>query len=524
MQTMQYIDSQTRREKALYERYYQEVTKNGTLMYIGRLLERAAQLAPQTTALICRDTSLTYQELYRRACAFNAVLKQKGVKPRDRVLLFFENSIEFYVAYFAVLHAGAVIAPLNIFLGERELAHIINDAQPTLIITDKTLLERIKALQIAVPILTDTDMPVPAADEAIDEAIIDCKPDELAALLYTSGTTGLPKGVMLSSRNMISNVLQGLTRYEPGTHERVFAVLPLFHSFAQNTCVWASLFRMYTIIIIPHIDRRAIFQGLKHKPTIFLGVPALYGLMCLLKTAPLDSVRLFISGGDALPDRIRSGFALLYRRKICSGYGLTETSPIVSVDLDDETVPTSNVGRPCYGVLCEIRDANGAVVPQGTIGEICIAGDNVMMGYYNHPEATEAALKNGWFASGDLGYLDAKGRIVITGRAKDLIIHKGFNIYPQEIENVITSHPNVIRVGVIGIPDEATGEVPVAYVQLREKSDTIERELKALCVRDLAPYKIPRHFICDTRDLPVTATGKVDKKKIRAEHNSLNNL
>ncbi|GAG40713.1 unnamed protein product, partial [marine sediment metagenome] len=150
--------------------------------------------------------------------------------------------------------------------------------------------------------------------------------------------------------------------------------------------------------------------------------------------------------------------------------------------------------------------------------ELFIAGDNIMMGYYNAPDMTDKVLKDGWFASGDLAYFDTKGRIVITGRAKDLIIHKGFNIYPQEIENVILSHANVIRVGVIGEPDESTGEVVVAYVQLREKDDKAEREIKALCMRDLAPYKVPRTFICDTRELSTTATGKVDKKKIRAEH------
>lgn len=516
---MQNIDYHSRHEKALYERYSRDMTIGGNLMYIGRLLERASRIAPERVALIYRDTTITYRDLYRRACALSSELKAKGVNPRDRVLLFFENSIEFYIGYFAILHAGAVVAPLNTFLGERELVHIMKDAQPTLMIASSALLERIKNMPpLNIPIVTEADMPAVKQDEVIDETIIECKPDELAALLYTSGTTGLPKGVMLSSRNMMSNVLQALTRYEPGTHEIVFGVLPLFHSFAQNACVWASLFRLYTVIIVPQIERRSIMEALKHKPTLFLGVPALYGLMCLLKTAPLESVRLFISGGDALPDKIRSGFALLYRRRICSGYGLTETSPVISVHLDDETVPTNNVGRPCYGVHVEVRDAHGAVLPQGHIGEFWFAGDNIMMGYYNAPEMTAAVLKDGWFASGDLGYLDEKGCIVITGRSKDLIINKGFNIYPQEVENVIMGHPSVIRAAVIGINDEQGGEVPIAYVQVREMNDNIERELKALCMRDLAPYKVPRSFTLVTRDLPTTATGKVDKKKIKAEH------
>lgn len=516
---MQKIDYYSRHEKALYERYSRDMMSGGNLMYIGRLLERASRMAPERIALICREKSITYRDLYRRACALSAILKTKGVKPRDRVLLFFENSIEFYIGYFAILHAGAVVAPLNTFLGERELVHIMKDAQPTLMVASSVLLERIKDMPpLNIPILTEADMPIVSHDEMVDETIIECQPDELAALLYTSGTTGLPKGVMLSSRNMMSNVLQALTRYEPGTHEIVFGVLPLFHSFAQNACIWASLFRLYTVIIVPQIERRSIMEALKHKPTLFLGVPALYGLMCLLKTAPLESVRLFVSGGDALSDKIRSAFALLYRRRICSGYGLTETSPVISVDLDDEIVPTNNVGRPCYGVRVEVRDAQGSVLPQGQIGEFWFAGDNIMMGYYNAPEMTSAVLKNGWFASGDLGYLDEKGRIVITGRSKDLIINKGFNIYPQEVENVIMGHSSVIRAAVIGIHDEQGGEVPIAYVQVREMNDNIERELKALCMRDLASYKVPRSFTLVTRDLPTTATGKVDKKRIKAEH------
>ena len=180
-----------------------------------------------------------------------------------------------------------------------------------------------------------------------------------------------------------------------------------------------------TIIAAPRIHRRSILEGLTHKPSVFLGVPALYGLMCLLKTADLSSVEYFISGGDALPDKIRLGFALVYQRKLCSGYGLSETSPVISVDMDDEIAPTSCVGRPMQGIEVAFRDEKGNNVAQGAIGTIWVKGPMVMLGYYNAPELTQSVIKDGWFDTGDLGHLDMRGRIIITGRIKDLLLTKG---------------------------------------------------------------------------------------------------
>lgn len=276
----------------------------------------------------------------------------------------------------------------------------------------------------------------------------------------------------------MTNVVQMIARVGLWQGERIFGVLPLFHSFAQSICVWATLFVGCTVIVVPNINRRDILQGLEQKPTFFCGVPALYGLLCLLKTAPLDSVKCFVSGGDALSDKIRAAFALIYGRKICNGYGLTETAPLVSVDLRDQTELTSNVGRAVCGITTSIRDERGNVLLNGEIGELWVKGDNVMLGYYNESEMTAKVLTDGWLHTGDLAYIDKNNTIVITGRVKDLIIHKGFNIYPQEIENIIMSHASVIRTGVIGRNDPQVGQVPIAYVQLREEQEGIEQELK----------------------------------------------
>lgn len=492
-----------------------------TLLYIGSLLQRGANLYGDRLALVDTNRSISYTALYAKAVALSKKLLLRGVQPRDRVLLFFENSIEFYIGYFAVVQIGAVIAPLNTFLHDRELQHIIADAQPKLMIASDACVARLKNIGFeTLALVTKADM----EDEGNSIAVVDdftvtqLGSDEMVALLYTSGTTGLPKGVMLSSKNIMTNVLQGVARvrFGLGKQERMFGVLPLFHSFAQFACLWGSFFMGAMVILVAKIDRKLILNALKHRPTIFLGVPALYGLLCLMKSAPIDSVDYFISGGDALSDKIRAAFSLIYRRKICSGYGLTETSPLLAVDLADKCAPTSMVGQLVHGVQALVKDSNGNPLGKNEIGQLWVKGDNVMLGYYNEPVMTDAVLQDGWFDTGDLVYLDDHNNVVITGRVKDLIIHKGFNIYPQEIENIIVGHSAVLRAAVIGkkINDE---EVPVAYVQLKEAAGNIEAILKNVCQKNLAHYKVPRIFYCTTHELPLTATGKINKKKLQQQ-------
>lgn len=507
-------------ERQLYDNLYKQITSlNGSIMNVGQLLFYAAQKYPSNTVLIFQDRAITYKQLFYYASAFAQKLKEKGVKPRDRVLLFFENSIEFYVGYYAIVQNGAVVAPLNTFLKERELQHIINDAQPTMMVASQALLDKLVQdhIDTKVPVITEAEMDITSpVDETMLQAVpAYLEPDQMAALLYTSGTTGLPKGVMLSSKNILTNCIQTLARFGLVTEERVFGVLPFFHSFAQNICVWQTLLAGCTVIIVPRIERRHILEGLIHKPTVFVGIPALFGLMCLLKNADLSSVKYFASGGDALPDRIRGGFELIYQRKIGAGYGLSETSPVLTADLEDITEPTDSVGSPLIGVAIEVRDEQGVVVPNGIIGQIWVKGDNIMLGYYNEPEKTAATIKNGWLDTGDLGYFNVRGKLIVTGRIKDIIVNKGFKIYPQEIENVIQMDPSVIRVGVIGEPDEAAGEIAVAYVQIKTTVPDIEKRLRELCERHLAAYKVPRKFVCSTEQLAVTGTGKVDKKVLR---------
>ncbi len=507
-------------EKELYAHLYAKITRGtNKIMNLGQLLDYAATHFPEKTALIYQDKSMTFKELFFRASLFAQKLKASGIKPRDRVLLFFENSIEFYIGYYAIVQLGAVVAPLNVYLKERELVHIISDAQPMLLIASSTLLKKLEEdhIDAQIPVLTEVDMdllsPYDAAVCQPVPALLD--EHEMAALLYTSGTTGLPKGVMLSSKNIFTNCIQAISRLGMVQDERVFGVLPFFHSFAQFTCVWAVFLMGCAVIIVPKIERRYISEGLAHKPTIFAGVPALYGLICLMKTADLDSVKLLVSGGDAMPDKIRGAFEMIYQRKIGAGYGLSETSPVLTADLEEYTEDTNNVGSPLLGVSLEIRDEQGNRVPHGSIGRIWVQGDNVMLGYYNEPQKTAEVIQNGWFDTGDLGYINGNGKLTITGRLKDVIASKGFKIYPAEIENVILMHPNAVRAAVIGQVDPAVGEVVVAYVQLRSQQPDDEQKIRQLCERNLAAYKVPRKFILVTHNLPLTGTGKVDKKELR---------
>jgi long-chain acyl-CoA synthetase len=516
-------------EKRIFQEIKDSFTVNGKLMFAGELLHIAYKKFTNRTALIGADRTIDYKEFYFRSVQLSLKLKEQNVAPHDRVMIIYENSIEFYIAYFAAWQVGAVAVPVNIFLHERELAHIIKDCIPSVIIASDALehslnnLVKDKLLDDLPTVLNskvfDWQTPVPERVENVypDFEIETLNPDDLCLLLYTSGTTGLPKGVMLSSRNILTNAMQAYARLAIAGKrecERFFSVLPLFHSFAQNTCIWLPLMTGSDVIIVSRIDRKFILEGLHKKPTLFFGFPALYGLLCLLRNAPLDSIRLFISGADMLPDKIRSAFATIYGRKICSGYGLTEASPVVAVNIENPRKATQVVGPAVVGLECDIRNEDGKSLSVGSVGTLWIRGDNIMQGYYNAPGATAKILQNGWLNTGDLASMDKEGNLAIIGRSKDLIIHKGFNIYPPEIENILLSHPAVYKAAVIGKEESFSGEIPVAFVAVKSAEYDIEKSLRELCSNNLASYKIPKKFVC-MEDLPMNATGKVDKKQLQ---------
>lgn len=514
-------------EQAIFDHIKRDCSKGNELIFVGDLLERAYQRFPERVALEAPDRSVTYAQLYALAQHTAQTFRAHGVKARDRVIIYYENSIEFYVGYYASWLLHAVATPLNTFLHEKELAHIIKDAEPKLIFAMPSFVPKLESLvsggyltelpQVMTGAVIDWTVTQPGEKIVPDETL---QVDELAVLLYTSGTTGVPKGVMLSSRNALTNAMQAYARFQVAglvEAERFFCVLPLFHAFAQNACVWLPAISGFTVILVTKIDRKLILEGLHRNPTVFFGFPALYGLLCLMKTAPLDTIKMFVSGADALPDKIRAGFAMVYGRRICSGYGLSEASPVVAVNIENAEQPTNVVGTPVIGMRVQLRDDNDLPVTGNAVGTLWIKGDNIMLGYYNSPEATAQILVDGWLNTGDLASFDAEGRIAIRGRSKDLIIHKGFNIYPQEVENVLLKHPYVFKAAVVGKNEEMSGQVPVAYVAVRgSDAKQVEEGLRKLCNEHLATYKVPRQIIC-LEDLPMNATGKVDKKQLRQD-------
>ncbi len=520
--------NKNQRKNQRFEELYKEISKDGKIIYSGTLLERAAKNWPHNIAIICADQKITYQELYNRAANLSLELKQLGLQKQDRVILFYENSIEFYVAYYGIWQAGGVVAALNIFLGQKELEHIIKDCSPKIIITSSTLVEKVnlafEALKSAgfsgeLPKII-TDLSGNANKNLPENFIIEqLEPESMAALLYTSGTTGMPKGVMLSSKNIMTNLVQGASLLNVTPKDSVYGALPLFHALMQNACLWGAVYVGGTTILVPKIDRKNLIDGLKQKPTIIIAVPALFGLFCMMKNLDFSRVKYFFCGGDALPDKIRMYFSLIYGRKICNGYGLTETSPLIAVDTDDYVQPTDTVGYPAHGIECQIRDDQNNVLDSNNtnnIGVLWVKGDNIMLGYYNAKEATEKVLNNNWLNTGDLAKFDSSGKIVLAGREKDLIVNKGLKIYPQEVENVLMSHPAVFKVGVVGQKVDDT-EIPVAFIATKEKdTEKLKLELQDLCSRNLAHYKHPRNYFFKD-DLISTATGKVDKKALRQE-------
>lgn len=500
---------------------------NEGLFWPAKLLERAYHNWPDRQALVVQQKTLTYRDLFGLVVEHAYKLQQHGIGQGDKVLLVCENSAEFFVAYLAVWHLGATIVPINVFLHEKELAYIVADANPKIIIASQVQREKLEqaqknyAIDQFAPVL-DVHAFIQKTTEVIDKDSILQAPrmtqDSLCVLLYTSGTTGTPKGVMLSAKNIMTNAMQAYARfllYDMKEEERFFCVLPLFHVFAQNTCLWLPLMLGCSVVIVPKIDRKMILEGLEARPTVFLGFPALFGMLCMIRTAPLESIKFFVSGADMLPDKIRLAFQLVYGRKICAGYGLTEASPVVAANENNEDDFTTVVGRPLTGLECRVCDENGQIVSAGTIGTLYLKGDNIMMGYFNAPQATEQVLSaDGWLNTGDLAYLTQDGMLAICGRNKDVIIHKGFNIYPAEVENILLRHPQIFKAAVIGKADDDFGQIPVAYVATKQMSQTLEKELKVLCNSNLASYKVPRTIVC-LEDLPMSATGKVDKKRLK---------
>ncbi|WP_327070799.1 long-chain-fatty-acid--CoA ligase [Kitasatospora sp. NBC_01302] len=502
---------------------------------LAAVLAEAAARRPEHPALVCGDRTYDYRTLWHRARQYAAALAAEGVRPGDRVALLIGNQVEFPLTYFGALALGAVVVPVNALLKAREIEYVLRDAGcPALVCAGPLLPEgRAAAAAAGVRLLTVDAAPEPGASSLAElaercepvERLVPREPGDLALVLYTSGTTGHPKGAMLTHLNVTLNVTIGMeSPFDLRAGDVLLGCLPLFHTFGQ-ICGMATCFRAgATLVLMERFEApRALALMAEHGCTVLMGVPTM--LLGLLDAAeqdarrpPLDRV---FSGGSALPVPVLERFEEVFGCRIYEGYGLTETSPVVAYNQPAWPRRAGTVGRPIWGVEVEIARAGleGRIelLPTGEVGEIVVRGHNVMAGYLGRPEATAEVLVDGWFRSGDLGVKDKDGCLSVVDRKKDMVLRGGYNVYPREVEEVLVRHPAVAEVAVIGVPHERHGEEVCAVVRTRpgaEPGPGLGAELIAWSKERLAAYKYPR-MVEFVDAFPLGPSGKILKRELR---------
>ena len=500
-------------------------------------LRASAREYPNKTAVIAGNTRLTYAELDGLARRLAAGLAGLGVRRGEHVALLLPNVPQFTATYYAALLLGCPVVPLNVLLTKDEIAYHLADSDAVALVVWESFFAnaaaarqaqpKCKRLIVAKPDLEDTAAPdgaeslnaLLAGGGAVTESAA-TMPDDTAVVLYTSGTTGRPKGAELSHFNLHDNaecVATKLMQY--GAETVALAVLPLFHSFGQTVIQNATILSSGTLVFLPRFDAQAAFELMQaHRVTLFAGVPTMY--FALLNHADaarydLSSLRYCVTGGAPMPVDVLRRFDQQYNVAILEGYGLSETSPAASFNRLDRPRKPGSIGLPLHGVEFKLVDDAGTTIDDPFVpGEICVRGPNVMKGYYKKPEATAESIVNGWFKTGDVAHRDEDGFYFIVDRKKDMIIRGGFNVYPREVEEVLYAHPAVLEAAVIGVPHERLGEEVKAVVVAKAGKTIDADELAAYCKEHLAAYKYPR--IVEIREsLPKTATGKILKRELR---------
>lgn len=457
------------------------------------------------------EAVVTYGELSAHISNYRNTLYAMGVKQGDRVGLYCANRAEFIYAFMAVISLGAIIIPINNFLVDREVDFIVKDAGASLVISDT-------ALEISCPLHLIDDLAKRAegkTEGAAPDFPKDIKETDVCALIYTSGTTGNPKGAMLSHRNMVANVESFLQRVIFKPEDKVLCVLPMFHCYGLTTVVNGGLYAHSTIVILRSKTPSEIIKTIvNHKITIAIMVPPMYNLLARTgDPTVMETVHTFISGGASIPQPVAQAFFEKFNHPVREGYGLTEASPVVCV-LPENKPKYLTSGPTIPGVEAYIRtDKDEPYVP-GTVGELMVRGDNVMIGYWNQEEETKKVLtEDGWLHTGDLAYMDEDKYIYLVDRLKDLIIVNGENIFPGEVEDCIYEVEGVGECAVVGHPDPLRGQVAWAYVVMKEGYDFDEAKIRAHMMKNIAAYKIPKRFI-PLDALPKNATGKILKRAL----------
>ncbi|MER5512627.1 long-chain fatty acid--CoA ligase [Streptomyces sp. NPDC002766] len=502
---------------------------------LAAVLADTAARRPDHPALVWESTELTYRQLWRLARERAGVLRHHGIGPGDRVAVLVPNTPDFPAVYHGVLALGATVVPLNTQLRSAEIDFVLRDSEARALVCDASALEQgapaadatgaeLFTVAGAHPGAVRLDAPAAAP---VPAELVPVDPDGIAAILYTSGTTGRPKGAMLTHRGVVTNIeVTAVSPFAVEPDDVLLGCLPLSHTFGQ-TCVMGTCFATgATLVLMRRFDAASALELMTgHGCTVFMGVPTMYHALVEAVTsgAPAPpALRRAYSGGSALPVPVLEQVRRTLGCEVYEGYGLTETSPVVAYNQPGMPCRPGTVGLPVTGVEVAVAraDVEGVVelLPAGEVGEIVIRGHNVMAGYLGLPEATAEVLVDGWFRSGDLGVLGADGYLSVVDRKKDVILRGGYNVYPREVEEVLLRHPAVEQVAVVGVPDARQGEEVCAVVVVRAGSTSGEPLAAALVAwsrRHLAGYKCPRR-VEFVRELPLGPSGKVLKRELTA--------
>lgn len=502
------------------------------------IFERAIN-QPEKIAYHFLNESVSYEQFEQYVATFAGGLKDLGINKGDHIALLVGNTPHFLITLYASWRLGAVVVPINPTYTPNELSYIVQNSDAKLMVALDKLAPLISQKNVLFPnienvIVCETEedsikqaMELEEKPYLFTELIKSSSPvnqltslakDDNAIILYTSGTTGNPKGAMLTHENVYSNARDIGTYLEMTSDDRVVATLPVFHVFALTVVVNAPLLRGATVLLVPQFSPAEVFKTIREqKATIFAGVPTMYNFLYQYEEGnPEDyaSIRLSISGGASLPVSLLENFEKKFNTRISEGYGLSEASPVTCFNpLDRERVPGS-IGTSIVNVENKVVDENGNEVPRGEVGELIVRGPNVMKGYYKMPEETAKTIKDGWLYTGDLAKQDENGYFYIVDRKKDMIIVGGFNVYPREIEEVLYSHPDIVESAVVGQPHDELGEAVHAHVALKKESSLTEEDIIQYCRERLAKYKVPSvvHF---HDELPKGGTGKILRKALK---------
>ena len=490
-------------------------------MTLSTLLSDRAKKYPGKVCITYENTKLSFSDLDRLVSLAAGGLGSFGLKNSDRVGILMENCPEYIISYFAVFRAGGIVIPINNFLTADEISYILKDAGCKILLYSSKYSSHIEKLKNDAPevnAVSFNDLPECDAEPYVGNS------DDVAVFLYTSGTTGFPKGAMLTHDNLISNAEAGMKVMNVSHRDKILLFLPLFHSFSLTVCVILPIFTGASIFLLESVKpfSRVINSIFRDRITLFIAVPTIYNLLSRKKVPfffrlifrLLVKVRICISGAAALPEATIHAFEERFKIPLLEGYGLTETSPIVSVNPLRGVRKPGSVGPPVHGVEVKVIGENGESLPSGEVGELAVKGHNTMKGYFNREEETREVLKDNWLYTGDMARIDEDGYIFIVDRKKDLIIVDGMNIYPREVEDFVMEHGSIEECAMVGIADGRGSEITVLYLKNEENSVITDSEIGDYLKERLAKFKIPKR-IRFIEEFPKTATGKIRKTELR---------